>query len=147
MNNKKRENKVHESFDVISKEMAEYVVNNKKNQIESEIEKDILHVEKKKRRRDKELRKTKKFLINKGDESSESEQLNYNKNNNLNLKRSNSKEDMRNFIPKKNSNANNDIIPNKNEKIYNKNDKENFSANISFKKNSKEKLDNNKRKK
>ena len=125
MNNKKRENKVHESFDVISKEMAEFVVNNKKNQIESEIEKDILHVEKKKRRRDKELRKTKKFLINKGDESSESEQLNYNKNNNLNLKRSNSKEDMRNFIPKKNSNANNDIIPNKNEKIYNKNDKEN----------------------
>lgn len=145
MNNKKRENKVHESFDVISKEMAEFVVNNKKNQIESEIEKDILHVEKKKRRRDKELRKTKKFLINKGDESSESEQLNYNKNNNLNLKRSNSKEDMRNFIPKKNSNANNDIIPNKNEKIYNKNDKENFSANISFKKNSKEKLDKNKK--
>ena len=144
MNNKKRENKVHESFDVISKEMAEFVVNNKKNQIESEIEKDILHVEKKKRRRDKELRKTKKFLINKGDESSESEQLNYNKNNNLNLKRSNSKEDMRNFIPKKNSNANNDIIPNKNEKIYNKNDKENFSANISFKKNSKAKLDKNK---
>jgi len=52
---------------------------------------------------------------------------------------------MRNFKPKNNSNTNNDRILNKNEKIYNKDNKENFSANISFKNNSKEKLDKNKK--
>jgi len=145
MKNKKKEDKIQKSFDLISKEMAEFVVNNKKVQIESEIEKDILDVEKKKRRREKELRKTKKIIIQRGNESSESEQLNYNKNNNYNLRRSNSREDMRNFKPKNNSNTNNDRILNKNEKIYNKDNKENFSANISFKNNSKEKLDKNKK--
>ena len=86
MDNKIKEKKVHESFNKISKEMAEFVVNNKKVRIESEIEKDILKVEKKKRRKEKELKKIKLNDMN--------------DNKKFKLKRSNSKEDMRKFRPK-----------------------------------------------
>ena len=125
MNNKIKEKKVHESFNKISKEMAEFVVNNKKVQIESEIEKEILKVEKKKRRKEKELKKIKLNDMN--------------DNKKFKLKRSNSKEDMRKFRPK-NSRLNNDEILNINEPK--KDNKTKFSFNNSFKNNSTQNLQN-----
>ena len=142
MKNIKRENQVQESFDVISKEMAEFIVKSRKDQIESEIEKDIIKAENRKRKKDKEKRKTKNVKIQKENESSEIEKLNVQKNDKLKIKSSSSRENLKNFKPKNNSSLNNDKILNKNETEFKKDEKtENISDNNSFKNNSIQKFD------
>ena len=68
--NKKKEKKVKISFDLISKEMAELIVNERKEQIEKNLVKEIIHYEKSKK---KELPKDNKYLINNISDSSESD--------------------------------------------------------------------------
>ena len=136
MNDKKKENKVQQSLDIISREMAQEIVNDKKNKLESEIDKDILKVDKKKRKREKELRKISNKNID--FENSESGDLNNQKIidalSQFNPKRTNSNKDMNSFKPR-NSNKNQDNTKIKNEhknKFYKdkNNNKNNINNNI-----------------
>ena len=92
MDDKTKKNKVRKSFDTISKEMARLIVNDKKDQLISEIEKDVIEVEKNKRKKEKNLRQ----IINKNNENLEN--LN-NTNNDKNESNSllNSRNDLKTF--------------------------------------------------
>ena len=108
MNKKRKEKKIRDSFDALSKEMAEFTVNNKKDRIESEIEKDVIKVDKNKRRKDRELSKNK---LNTVDE--------------FKIRRANSKEDLKSFKPKNQNKNGREImeIEDSDSSSYNKGDK------------------------
>ena len=132
--NKKKEKKVKISFDLISKEMAELIVNERKEQIEKNLVKEIIHYEKSKK---KELPKDNKYLINNISDSSESDDSTGKKK--LKLERSKSKKDLINFQPKNNK-INGDKNMNKNHNLFNSNNKNNSTVDHSINDNSKHNL-------
>ena len=132
--NKKKDKKVKISFDLISKEMAELIVNERKEQIEKNLVKEIIHYEKSKK---KELPKDNKYLINNISDSSESDDSTGKKK--LKLERSKSKKDLINFQPKNNK-INGDKNMNKNHNLFNSNNKNNSTVDHSINDNSKHNL-------
>ena len=132
--NKKKEKKVKISFDLISKEMAELIVNERKEQIEKNLVKEIIHYEKSKK---KELPKDNKYLINNISDSSESDDSTGKKKSKL--ERSKSKKDLINFQPKNNK-INGDKNMNKNHNLFNSNNKNNSTVDHSINGNSKHNL-------
>jgi len=133
--NKKMEKKVKISFDLISKEMAELIVNERREQIEKNLVKEIINYEKSKK---KELPTDNKYLINNISDSSESDSsIEKNKSK---LEKSKSKKDLMNFQPKNNK-INSDKNMNKNNNLFNSNNKNNSTVDHSFKDISKQNLD------
>ena len=135
--NKKKEKKVKESFDLLSKEMAELIVNEQRDNIEKNMEKEIVQNERIKKK--KESLKDNFYFNNKLKDSSESDdsiEINKSK-----LRRSNSKEDMRSFKPKENKIKSAKNI-NTNNNLLNKDNKNNNSnVELSFKANSRQNLE------
>ena len=128
MDNKNKTKKTKKSFDLISKEMAEIIVNDRKNKIELDIEKDIIKFEKKKKKKEVQLKKQNELFQNKN-KSFESEQLNTNIN--KSIKRPKYNNDLRNYDEQnivENKNNNNKETPMKivsKSKFVNNNDKNN----------------------
>ena len=130
MDNKNKTKKTKKSFDLISKEMAEIIVNDRKNKIELDIEKDIIKCEKKKKKKEVQLKKQNELFQNKN-KSFESEQLNANIN--KSIKRPKYNNDLRNYdeqnvVENKNNNNNNQETPMKivsKSKFVNNNNKNN----------------------
>ena len=149
-------NKVHQSLDIISREMAQEFVNDKKKKLESELNKEIIKVDKKKRKREKELRKISKKIFDY--ENSESGELINSKIidslSHLKPRRTNSNKEMDSFKPR-DSIKNHDKIKIKNEhksKFYkdtnnnkNNNDNNNEKNNNNIINNSKQNKENNKK--
>ena len=135
--NKKKEKKVKESFDLLSKEMAELIVNEQRDNIEKNMEKEIVQNERIKKK--KESLKDNFYFNNKLKDSSESDdsiEINKSK-----LRRSNSREDMRSFKPKENKIKSAKNI-NTNNNLLNKDNKNNNSnVELSFKANSRQNLE------